>query len=109
MECQCTKIFQGSTPSLYFNTNAPLQNVGIKAIYLTLRQCGVIVLEKTGPFVQIVDNDTVKIKLTQEETMLLSSKFEIEPQLRIKYNDGSVVVSDKVPFMIEEVIKKEVI
>ena len=105
MICNCTKIFQGSTPTLYFNTNAPLFNI-VKST-LTIRQRGVVVLEKEN--LTIVDDDTVKIKLTQEETLLLSSKFELEPQLRIKYNDGSVVVSDIVPFTIEEVIKHEVI
>lgn len=105
MICNCTKIFQGSTPTLYFNTNAPLQN--FKKIQLTIRQRGTIVLEKENLIV--VDEDTVKVKLTQQDTLLFSSKFELEPQLRIKYNDGSVVVSDIVPFTIEEVIKKEVI
>lgn len=107
MNCSCTKIFQGSTPSLYFNTNAPLYN--IRAIYLTLRQRDIIVLEYDKTRIQIVDENTVKVKATQEETMLLSSKYEIEPQLRIKYNDGSAVTSDSVPFRIEEVIKYEVI
>ena len=107
MNCNCTKIFQGSTPSLYFNTNAPLYN--IREIRLTLTQCGITVLEFNKTRVQIVDEDTVKIKLTQQETLLLSSKYEIEPQLRIKYNDGSAVTSDSIPFTIEEVKKYEVI
>lgn len=107
MDCICTKIFQGSTPSLYFNTNAPLYNV--REIYMTFRQRGVIVLEKDKTAIGIVDKDTIRVKLAQEETLLLSSKYDIEPQLRIKYNDGSVVGSSIVPFKIEEVIKYEVI
>ena len=107
--CTCTGVYKGSTPSLFFNTNAPLTN--IKKMWLTFRQRDIIVLDKDESDITIVDSDTVKLKLTQEETLLFSSKYDIEVQLRIRYNGvtGAAVTSDTGSFRMNEVIKHEVI
>ena len=99
-------IFKGSTPTLSFETNAPLDNY--TEIYLTLEQCGIFILEKTKSDVKIVENN-IEIELTQEETMLLSHKYDIEAQLRIKYADGAALTSEINTFNIGRVLKNGVI
>ena len=106
--CTCSGIHKGSTPSLLFNTNAPLTNMD--KIVLTFRQLDNIVLEKEDSAIVVVDTDTVKVKLTQEETLLFSHRYPIDVQLRIRYKSGgATVTSDISSFKMSEVIKNEVI
>jgi hypothetical protein len=107
--CACSGVYKGSTPSLFFNTNAPLTNIA--KMWLTFQQCGQVILDKDETDIAIVDSDTVKLKLTQEETLLFSSKYDIEVQLRIRYNGvaGATVTSAVSSFRMNEVIKHEVI
>ena len=107
--CACSGVYKGSTPSLFFNTNAPLTNIA--KMWLTFQQRGQVILDKDETDIAIVDSDTVKLKLTQEETLLFSSKYDIEVQLRIRYNGvaGATVTSAVSSFRMNEVIKHEVI
>lgn len=105
--CYCGGVFKGSTPTLNFNVNAPLEN--IQAMYLTFEQCGIPILEKDINNIKIVDLDTINVTLTQEETLLFSSKYDIEVQFRAKYEDGSATTSDINTFNICRVLKNEVI
>jgi hypothetical protein len=105
--CCCGGIFKGSTPSLYFNTNAPLTSV--KSMYLTFYQRDKFILEKELKDIIVVDENTIKVKLSQEETLLFSSKYDIAVQLRIKYNENSAVTSEINIFNMKEVLKHEVI
>lgn len=105
----CGEISQGTTPSLVFNTNAPLTD--INKLYLTFWQRDNFILEKDKDSVIFVDNDTIKVKLTQEETFLFSSKYDIEVQLRIKYEaDNSPAITSAIStFKINRALKSEVI
>lgn len=105
--CYCGGVFKGSTPTLNFNINAPLEN--IQVMYLTFEQCGVLILEKNINDITIVDKDTVAVTLTQEETLLFSSKYDIEVQFRAKYTDGSATTSDINTFNMYRILKNEVI
>ena len=103
----CGGLFKGSTPSIYFNTNALLKN--IKIIDIQFYQRGIQILEKTNKDITVVSDNRVKVKLSQEETLLLSAKFPINTQLRILYNDNAAVASEIGEFMIEEVLNNEVL
>ena len=130
--CSCNGIFQGSTPTLLFDTNTPL--VDICLINIVLSQLGQIVLDKThycvasvlGNFklgkdiigdeveqesngITKVDESTLQLTLTQAETLMLSSKYDIDVQLRILYNDGSAVTSEISVLHIHPVLKNEVL
>ena len=105
--CYCGGVFKGSTPTLNFNINTPLENV--QAMYLTFEQRGVLVLEKDINSIQIIDENTIAVTLTQEETLLFSSKYDIEVQFRAKYTDGSATTSDINTFNMYKVLKNEVI
>ena len=104
-------VSKGSTPSLSFNINTPLTN--INAMYLTFYQREMLILEKNKDEIIIVDEDTIKIKLTQEETLLFSAKYPVQVQIRIKYdtaNGGSAAVTSGITeFHFNEVLKHEVI
>ena len=106
--CSAEVIYKGSTPTLYFTTNAPL--VDIETAIITFQQCGQIILEKTKDDITIIENEGLKLKLTQEETLLFSAKYEIEAQLRIKYSTEDVAVTSGITcFTMGEVLKHEVI
>ena len=130
--CNCSVIFQGSTPTLLFDTNTPL--VDICLINIVLSQLGQIVLDKTHDgevsvlgdlelgvdtigklFKQEVngivkvDENTLQLTLTQAETFMLSSKYDIDVQLRILYNDGSAVASETSVLHIHPALKNEVL
>ena len=105
----CGEISQGSTPSLSFNTNAPLTD--IDKLYLTFWQRGSFILEKDKDSIIYVDENTIKVRLTQKETFLFSDKYDIEVQLRIKYQsaNSAAITSDISTFKINKALKNEVI
>jgi hypothetical protein len=130
--CSCNGIFQGSTPTLLFDTNTPL--VDIYLINIVLSQLGYIILDKThyggaailgdlklgkdiigegleqeANGIAKVDESTLQLTLTQEETLMLSSKYDIDIQLRILYKDGSAVTSETSVLHIHPVLKNEVL
>ena len=105
--CYCGGVFKGSTPTLNFNINTPLEN--IQVMYLTFEQRGMLILEKDINNIQIIDKDTIAVTFTQEETLLFSSKYDIEVQFRAKYADGAATTSDINTFNMYRVLKHEVI
>ena len=108
-EC-CGGIFKGSTPSLYFNTNADL-DIAIEKLYVSFYQCGQPIIEKTKDEVELITDgvNQIKLTLTQEDSLKFSSKYEVQVQLRIKYEGGSTVTSGIGTFYMKEVLKHEVI
>ena len=83
--------------------------LGRETYYMTFRQHGQIILEKEDNQIVRVDKDTIKVKLKQEETLLFSSKFPIEVQIRTKYADGAAVASNIMEFWLDDIIKDGVI
>lgn len=107
IECYCKGMSRGTTPSFSFHLSIPI--LGRETYYMTFRQHGQIILEKEDNQIIRVDKDTIKIKLKQEETLLFSSKFPIEVQIRTKYADGAAVVSNIMEFWLDDIIKDGVI
>lgn len=107
IECYCKGMSRGTTPSFSFHVSVPI--IGTEYYYVTFEQHGQIILEKEDDQVIRVNKDTIKIKMTQEETLLFSSKFPIRTQIRIKYDDGAAVASTIMKFWLEDIIKEGVI
>lgn len=59
-------------------------------IYITLKQ-GSILLTKTGVDVIIVDEKTIQVSLTQEESLNFTIDKPIELQLNWTYNEANIV------------------
>lgn len=107
IQCCCKGMSRGTTPSFSFNVSVPID--GTEIFYITFRQHGIIILEKEDKEIIRVDKDTIKVKLSQEDTLLFSSHFPIEVQIRTKYLDGAAVASNIMTFYLEEILKEGVI
>jgi hypothetical protein len=55
---------------------------------------GTIILEKTLQDIQIIDEDSIKVSLTAQESLLFSDKYEVECQFMIKYINDAVITSE---------------
>ena len=92
MICTCRQFTRGTTPSFTFDMKVHLGN--IKEFYITFMQLGTIIVEKTLSDIKIIDDDSVKISLTEEESLLFSDKYDVECQFMIKYINDVVITSE---------------
>lgn len=92
MICTCRQFTRGTTPSFTFDMKVHLGN--IKEFYITFVQLGVIVLEKTLTDIEMIDDDSIKVSLTAQESLLFSDKYEVECQFMIKYVNDVVITSE---------------
>lgn len=91
---------RGSTPLNIFNVNTDLR--GAK-IYITYKQAGKVILEKTGTDIE-VEEDRITTRLTQEETL----RFKVGPvkiQIRYVKEDGTADASNIIETRAEEILK----
>lgn len=84
-------MFRGTTPTLTFNLSMPVAN--ISEAFVTLMQNHKIIVQKTGKNVT-ARGSAISCKLTQQETLMLSTSFPLEIQLRIKMTDGTALASE---------------
>ena len=92
MICTCKQFTRGTTPSFTFDMRVHLGN--IKELYVTFKQLGVTIVEKTKNDIKIIDEDSIKVMLTEQESLLFSDKYDVECQFMIKYLTGAVVTSE---------------
>ena len=101
MNCVCKQFTRGTTPSFTFDMKVHLGN--IKEFYVTFVQLDTIIIEKTIEDIKIIDEDSIKVNLTVEESLLFSDKYPVKCQFMIKYINNVVVTSE--PPLIFEVNK----
>ena len=101
MICTCRQFTRGTTPSFTFDMKVHLGN--IKEFYITFVQLDTIIIEKTLKDIKIIDEDSIKINLTAEESLLFSDKYPVKCQFMIKYINDIVITSE--PPLIFEVNK----
>ena len=92
MICTCRQFTRGTTPSFTFDMKVHLGN--IKELYITFKQLDTIIVEKTKEDIKVLDDDSIKVKLTEKESLLFSDKYDVECQFMIKYLTGAVVTSE---------------
>lgn len=92
MICTCRQFTRGTTPSFTFDMKVHLGS--IKELYVTFKQLNTTIIEKTKDSIQFLDDDSVKIVLTEQESLLFSDKYEVECQFMIKYINGAIVTSE---------------
>lgn len=107
----CGTIYKGSTQLLYFKAEVPLDD--IVSLIITFQQLGKTIFEKNKNDIVLeeLDDGTVALclRLTQEETFLLSSKFPTEIQMRYKDNNNKVYSENISEFNVYEALNHEVI
>lgn len=91
---------RGSTPINIFNVNIDLREA---TIYITYKQNGKVIIEKTGSDLEVEENKIIT-RLTQEETL----KFKTGPvkiQIRYVKADGEADASNIIETRSEEILK----
>lgn len=99
MTCTCRHFTRGTTPSFTFDLSVHLDSV--EELNVTFTQLNTVVLEKNKNDIIVLDSDSIKVKLTEQETKLFSDKYDVKCQFRIKYIGGAIVTSE--PLIIFEV------
>ena len=85
-------IIRGTTPTLKFNYSIDVNT--IRVAYLTIRQSGVNIIEKSIEDAEIGDT-YISWKLTQADTLLIPKNSQnLEVQCRFKLVDGTAGASD---------------
>lgn len=83
-------MFRGTTPTHTFKL--PFSTSLLQKVLVTYKQDENIVLEKTEADCTF-ENNSIKLKLTQEETLAFSAK-RVKIQLKLLTTDGTVMASD---------------
>lgn len=92
MLCNCRQFTRGTTPSFTFDMKVHLGNIA--EMYITFVQRNTIIVEKTLQDIKFLDDDSIKIQLTAEESLLFSEKYDVECQFMIKYINDIVITSE---------------
>lgn len=99
------KIYRGSTPTLIFNL--PFATTTLKGITATFVQVGNIIFEKEINDCTLEDNK-IKIDLTQQETLQLNAGSYLIIQLKVKTSNDKVLPTKPQAILVENVYNEEV-
>ena len=99
-------MVRGTTPILQFNLPFSCSNISV--LYITAKQYDVVVLEKDLSDC-IVNDTSVSLKLTQEETLKLQPNRRITIQIRVKTHDGTALASQKFECDVKDILREGVI
>lgn len=100
-------MFKGTTPTLIFTL--PFDTSLIKSLYITfVGSDDEPVLEKAIEDCTL-DGSSVKIKLTQEETLSFEESTSARVQLRVLTNEGEAMASKIYSVQINDILKDGVI
>lgn len=106
---------RGTTPTHIFETDLDLRDAS--EIFLTYKQKDAdpkcckpnnVVLTKEKTDMEI-EEDKVTVKLTQEETLMFSTKGMVSIQFRAKFPDGAAVASNIVNAKADTILREGVI
>lgn len=102
-------MIRGTTPTHTFELN--VDTSAIEAIYITYSQCKKVVFEKTKDDCTFEDDGkSVTVRLTQEDTLKLSSSYTCKVQIRAKLTSyETAIASDTFVVSIDDVLKDGVI
>lgn len=95
-------MVRGTTPIHVFTSNISLEDIDL--VYITYKQKDVVILEKTIEDVEIEDNK-IRVKLTQENTLRFAESLPVEIQIRLKYIDGCAIASNIIRTSAERILK----
>lgn len=98
-------MIRGTTPTHTFKM--PFSPENIKDIIVTYAQRGKVIFEKRTDECSFTD-DSVIVRLTQEETFLFPSSDDVYIQLRVLLQDGSALASCKYSVPLFDVLNDEV-
>ena len=98
-------MIRGSTPIHTFGTEIDLRGA---VVYVTYKQDGVTIVEKTNKDMQITEHGVITM-LSQAETLRFKANKPVEMQVRYVLPNGVADASNIVTGTVEEVLKGGVI
>lgn len=100
---------RGTTPTNTFKTSIDLSEA--TRIYITYAQDGRPLFEKTLDDVLEITSTSVKVKLSQRDTLRLKDKFPVEVQIRAGFggDNGDTVRSNIITTSVGRLLKDGVI
>lgn len=102
-------MYRGTTPTNTFKTALDLSDADV--IYITYKQQGVVVVEKTKDDITFTTEQQLycmTIGLTQENTLAFGSG-NVSVQIRARFNDGRAVASNIITVPVQLILKEGVI
>ena len=100
-------IDRGTTPTIRYNFNV-IDPARIVSAYLTLKQDGVLVMEKDLTEATVGENYIYWV-LSQEETLSLTERMQVEYECRYRLDDGSAFKTKKASEQVGPILKDGVI
>lgn len=99
-------MIRGTTPTHHFTI--PIEAELVKEVRITYEQDGKLLVEKTEEDCTI-EEKTLSVRLTQEDTLKFSSKKKAELQVRILTTNGTALATEILKLEIEDVLNEEVL
>lgn len=93
---------RGTTPTNTFGSDTDLREA--EAIYITYKQAGKTIIERELPDIT-VEEKTLEVTLTQEETLRFNSQQKVEIQVRAKFPGGRAIGSNIVETTVGRILK----
>lgn len=99
-------MIRGTTPKLEFTL--PFDTEQLQEAFVTFAQNGSVVLDK--PLSEcILDQNTLTVRLTQEDTLKLKEVYTTEMQIRARMLSGDALASNIIRVSTERILKDGVI
>lgn len=99
-------IYRGTTHSFEFDMETDLSEVSV--MWVTLSQNGIERVTKETEDV-VIDGQTIKVNLTQEDTLALKPNRTAKIQIRILLNDGTAEITETIEREVHDCLKDGVI
>lgn len=99
-------MIRGTTPTHIFNL--PIDTSIIKEVRITYVQYSKIIVEKTERDVAMSDQ-TIRFKLTQEETLRFAKSTPVRVQLKVLTTDNTVLASPIRDIPVDDILNEEVL
>lgn len=99
-------IYRGTTHSFEFDMETDLSEVSV--MWVTIAQNGIERVTKETEDVEI-EGQTIKVNLTQEDTLALKPNRTAKIQIRILLNDGTAEITETIEREVHDCLKDGVI
>lgn len=99
-------IYRGTTHSFEFDMETDLSEVSV--MWVTLAQNGIERVTKETEDIDI-EGQTIKVNLTQEDTLALKPNRTAKIQIRILLNDGTAEITETIEREVHDCLKDGVI
>lgn len=99
-------MIRGTTPTLEFNL--PFETSTLEVAYISMSQNDNVIIEKTLSDCVMGEN-TLTVKLTQDDTLKLEAGDRVEIQIRVRTKEGEALASKIKTTFAAKILKDGVI